>query len=179
MNMNLMTNKINNFFNNFINIFYNIISLNKLPIKSSLTYFILLLIGVISSLLIRFNCINMFILPFPEYINNIIKIISILYSFFLFFNYIIISVHAFKLIDFLKFKIKYNNPHKLNRHTLFIGYYLYYYYITFVVSHIVTFNYKILVNSLHYNGENIQQILGIFNINYLYLTLLLLIFILA
>ena len=85
--------------------------------------FLLLLLGVILNLLIRFNYVNILILPFSEYINNIIKIILILYSFFLFFNYIIISVHAFKLIDFLKFKIKYNNPHKLNRHTLFIGYY--------------------------------------------------------
>lgn len=169
--MNLMTSKISIFFNNFINIFYNIISLNKLPIKTSLTYFILLLIGVISSLLIRFNYINIFILPFPEHINNIIRIISILYSFFLFFNYIIISVHAFKLIDFLKFKIKYNNPHKLNRHMLFIGYYLYYYYITYVISFIVTINYKIFVTSISYPRseekiynkylENLEQIIFI------------------
>src|ERR1700675_4338498 len=124
--MNLMINKINTCFNNLINVFYNIISLNKLPFKGSLTYFLLLLVGIISSIIIRYSYINGLILPFPEYINNSIMAFSILYSLFLFFNYIFITANAFKLIDFFSLERKRNAKQINNTNIIFIGYYLYY-----------------------------------------------------
>jgi hypothetical protein len=139
--MNLIINKFNISLNRFANIFINIISLNKLPLKGSLTYLLLLLIGIISSLIIRYNHFNILILDYPEYIIYSIRVVSILYSLFLFFNYLIITAHAFKLMNFF-------NEHKErdmnltnNSNIIFIGYYLYYFYITFVTSFVVVINY--------------------------------------
>jgi hypothetical protein len=137
-------NKLSNLFNKIMNILFNIITLNKLPMKGSLIYFILLLLGIISSIIIRYFYINNLILPFPEYINNCIIFISILYSLFLFFNYLIITSHAFKLINFF-FIEKKNKKTTTNINMIFIGYYLYYYYITFVTSFVVIINYNLFL----------------------------------
>lgn len=75
-----MKKQISVYFDKIINILFNIITLNKWPFKESLTYFLLLLLGIISSLIVRFNCIDLIIDLLPEYINNSISIISILYS---------------------------------------------------------------------------------------------------
>jgi len=106
--MNLIKNKLSTNINKYINIFFNIITLNKLPLKGSLINFFLLLIGMISSLIIRYNHINIFVLPFPEYINNCIRLFSVLYSLYLLFNYLIITAHAYRLIDFFSLEKKKN-----------------------------------------------------------------------
>jgi hypothetical protein len=137
--MNLIINKFNISLNRFANIFINIISLNKLPLKGSIIYFLLLLVGIISSIIIRYNHFNLLILDYPGYINNSIRIISILYSLFLFFNYLIITANAFKLINFF-YEYKEMNLTN-NSNIIFIGYYLYYFYITFVTSFVVVINY--------------------------------------
>lgn len=171
--MNLTNKKTTNLFNRILNIFFNIITLNKLPLKGSLIYFLLLLIGIISSLIIRYSHINIFILPFPEYINNSIRIFSILYTLFLFFNYLIITAHAFKLINFINFESKFHNLNKVNSISIFIGYYLYYFYITFVTSYLVIINYlsflKININFINFINPNL----------YYYLFILFIIFIIA
>jgi hypothetical protein len=163
--MNLIKNQPSTILNRILNIFFNIITLNKLPMKGSFIYFLLLLLGIISSIIIRYFYMNKLILPFPEYINNCIILISILYSFFLFFNYLIITAHAFKLIDFFFIEQKkklYNN----NINMIFIGYYIYYLYITLVTSFVVTINYYSFLK------------LNILNINF-YIFFILLIFNLA
>jgi len=146
-----MIKKINTCFINLINIFFNIISLNKLPVKGSVTYFLLLLVGVISSIVIRYSYLNSLILPFPEYINNSIMAFSILYSLFLFFNYVLITANAFKLIDFFSLERKRNTTQINNTNIIFIGYYLYYFYVTFVTSFVVMINYYLFFKIFYFN----------------------------
>jgi len=154
------------YFNKFITILYNIISLNKLPIKQSFIYFVLILVGVISSLIVRSNYIT--VLTFSDNSLICIRIFSIFYSLYILFNFIIITVHAFNLITFflmekmIPFTLNNNN----NINILIIGYYTYYCFIAVTTVWLLLINYHsfLYLNFLHI---------------YFYIGLIFLIFILA
>jgi hypothetical protein len=126
--------------NKFLNILFNVISLNKLPIKGGLTYFFLLITGIISSITIRLNLLVKLNLDISNEVLITIKILSCLYACYLVFNFTIISKHAYNLIFYFKKTINTLKVHVKGKLTfkdlrkICIYYYFYYFYITLVTS---------------------------------------------
>jgi hypothetical protein len=126
--------------NKFLNILFNVIGLNKLPIKGGLTYFFLLITGIISSIIIRLNLLVKLNLDISNEVLITIKILSCLYACYLVFNFTIISKHAYNLIFYFKKTINTLKVHVKGKLTfkdlriIYISYYFYYFYITLVTS---------------------------------------------
>ena len=156
--------------NKFLKILLNVIQLNKFPFKGGLNYFFLLLTGIICSIIIRLNLLVKLTVVIPNELLILIKIVSCVYACFLFFNFIIISKHAYNLIDYFNksiLNLQVNVKGKWTSKDLSIiriSYYVYYFYITLVTSWIVCLNY---ISVLEIQNLNLDFI--VINFNYLYL----------
>jgi len=124
-----------------------------LPIKGGLFYFFCLLIALICSIIVRLDLIFRLNLDIPDNLILFIKVFSVIYTCILFFNYLIISKHAYNLITIFSNKIKdisnYSYNSISNKRKVIIQctiYYLYYIYISLITSLVLYFNFISVVN---------------------------------
>jgi hypothetical protein len=134
-------------FKQIISLFIIAFQLNLLPRIKNKKYLLLLLIGILSSLIIRLNLLHKFNIYLPEIYLLILNLFSVLYACYLLFLYVIICRHAYILL--FKFKHLYKNKDKqTNLNILYISiiYYSYFIYISFITIFIIYINYVNIQN---------------------------------
>jgi hypothetical protein len=165
---NIIINNIVNFFSIILHKLFIIISINKSPFKN--VYFIIfLLIGVITSIIIRLDYLINILNQLPYELMISCKLISALYSIILLFLFIINFKYCLNLIKLYYYNnFIYNNKFKLDNSILFF-YLLYFFYIflfTIIISvinyySILTLNIKYL-NIIYICLSIISLIIGIY-----------------
>jgi hypothetical protein len=141
--MNFNINKYSEFVGVCVTKVFTVISINKYPFKG-LSFTILLLIGIITSIIIRldyvFNLLNQ--LPYELMVS--LRLTSGLYSILLIFLFIINIKHCFELI-----KLYYNNYILINNkldNSILILYMLYFSYILLVTIIVSIINYYSIIS---------------------------------
>jgi len=136
--------QFNNFFVNFINNLLIALTMNRSLFKNNLKFIILLILGLIASIFIRIDFNFNFIIMLPDWINLLIRFISVLYNLYIIFSLIIILK---QVKDFTLLNHWYNNIY------VSIIYYIYNIFIIFITLFITYINYRSL-NLLNIDGLN-------------------------
>jgi hypothetical protein len=133
-----------NYLINLLNNLFTVISINKSPFKG-LSFGILLLIGIITSIIIRLDYVVNLLTQLPYELMVSIRLISGLYSILLIFLSIINIKHCLELI-----KLYYNNYILINNNKLdnsiLILYMLYFSYILLVTIIVTIINYYSIIS---------------------------------
>jgi hypothetical protein len=144
-------NYIINIFNNILQKLFTVISINKSPFKG-ISFSILLLIGIITSLIIRLDYIINLLNQLPYELMFSIRLISALYNILLIF---LSMVSIKQSINFYFFYINLNNNNK--NKFIFSFYYFYIIYFFLIVLLISYINYYSIL-SLNINYLNLIYI---------------------
>jgi hypothetical protein len=145
-----------NYLINLLNKIFTVVSLNKSPFKG-ISFSILFLIGIITSLIIRLDYVVNLLNDLPYEIVISIRLISGLYSLLLIFLSIINIKHCLELIKlYYNNYIFKNNKNKLDNSMLYI-YLLYFSYILLVTILLSIINYYSIIK------------LNIFYLDYIYI----------
>jgi hypothetical protein len=131
-------NKVSEFLGNLFNKIYQIISINKYPFKG-LSFTILLLIGIITSIIIRFDYIFNLLNGLPYELMVSLRLTSGLYNLLLIFLFIISIKQS---INFYYYYIGLENKNKF----IFSLYYIFILYLFLIVLLISYVNYNSIVS---------------------------------